>query len=115
MIQSPEHKRPVRSMPQPTQNKNYGHVHACSSSPPAVAAERNVEIISKPFAQSNMPSTPKVRDTYCRIGAIEIFWKCEAKHKAKTYSHVGVGGEIEIDLKGIGNRAEPGAFCIEQG
>jgi len=114
MVNSPEKKRPVRSMPEPAQYTNNRHVKAGSRSPPAVAAEGNIEVIPEPAAQCHVPAAPKIRDAYGRIGAVEIFGKCKSKQQAQSDSHVGIRGEIEINLKGIGNRAEPGDFCVQQ-
>ena len=61
-----------------------------------------------------MPTAPEVGDTHGRIGAVEIFRKCKTKHHAQANGHIGIGREVEVNLKRVGYRAKPGDFCIQQ-
>lgn len=63
-----------------------------------VSAQRNVHIVPEPAAQGHMPAAPEFRGTFGDIGIIEVFRKMESEHEAKADGHVGISGEVEINL-----------------
>ena len=54
-----------------------------------------------------MPPSPEFRCRAAYIGVIKIFGKVKAEYLAKTYSHVGIAREIEINLESKEKYAEP--------
>ena len=46
------------------------------------------------------------------VGAVEIQREADVQHARQADRHVGVAGEIEIDLQGVGERGVPG---LEEG
>ena len=54
-----------------------------------------------------MPAPPELRDAPRDIGVIEILQKVEAEHSPEADGHIGIGGEIEVDLEGVRHRAQP--------
>ena len=55
-----------------------------------------------------MPTPPEIRNGIRHIGIIEILTEGEAHHFAQADGHIRVAGEIEIDLEGVHNDAQPG-------
>ena len=54
-----------------------------------------------------MPAPPELRDAPRDVGVIEILQKVEAEHSPEADGHIGIGGEIEVDLEGVRHRAQP--------
>ena len=73
-----------------------------------VAPQGDVQIVPEPAAQGDVPPPPKLGDRPGDIGVVEILQKVEAKHPADADGHVGVAGEVEVDLKGVGDDPQPG-------
>ena len=59
-----------------------------------------------------MPATPKVTDALCLVGRVEIQRKPNAEKPSDPDRHVRVAGKIKIQLKRIGERANP---CGDEG
>jgi hypothetical protein len=55
-----------------------------------------------------MPTAPEVGDRARGVGQAEIAWEGEAQCQAQSDRHVGIAGEVEIDLDGVGGKPEPG-------
>ena len=55
-----------------------------------------------------MPPPPEIRDGPGHIRVVEIFGKMEAEHPAQADGHIGIAGEIKIDLQRIGDGTQPG-------
>ena len=54
-----------------------------------------------------MPALPELGYGSGDIGIIEILVKMESKHQAQPDGHIGIAAKIEVDLEGIGQRAQP--------
>lgn len=54
-----------------------------------------------------MPASPKIGDRQSNIRMIEIFGKVETEHFAETDSHIGITGEIVVDLECVSQCTEP--------
>ena len=55
-----------------------------------------------------MPAAPEFRDRLRNVGIVEVLQKIESQHLAKSDRHIGVSGEIKVDLEGIADGADPG-------
>ena len=73
-----------------------------------VAAERNVEIVAQELRQRHVPAPPEIDDVDGLVRRIEIERQKDAEHQRNADRHVRVAGEIEIELEGVGERADPG-------
>src|SRR5438067_388364 len=60
-----------------------------------------------------MPSSPEIRGIKSLVRRIEILRKADAEHMRKADGHVAVSREIEINLIGVAESAQPGASCAE--
>ena len=56
-----------------------------------------------------MPSAPEVGDRGGDVGIIEVLEELKAEHIAQTASHIGVAGEVEVDLEGVRQNTHPGS------
>ena len=54
-----------------------------------------------------MPAAPKLRNGAGLVGMLEVLQEAEAKEMTQADSHVGITREVEIDLEGIGQHAQP--------
>ena len=48
-----------------------------------------------------MPPLPEVYDVPCIIWSFEILHQSESQQACRTYSNMGITGEVSIDLNGI--------------
>ena len=54
-----------------------------------------------------MPAAPKIRDAFGFVGRVEIQRKANAEEAGDADRHVGISREVEIELEGIGESADP--------
>ena len=54
-----------------------------------------------------MPAPPELGDAGGLVGAVEVQREANIQHPRQADRHVGVAGEIEIDLQGVGERGVP--------
>ena len=59
-----------------------------------------------------MPAAPEVDDVDRLVGGVEVDRQADAEHPAEADRHVGIAGEVEVQLEGVGQRPAPG---LEQG
>jgi len=77
----------------------------------SVSSERNIYIVTEESAEGHMPSAPEFRCGTCNIGIVEVFEEMEAENFSETYCHIGIAGEIVIDLDREHKNAEPDRSC----
>ena len=90
-------------MPEPAEQEHHDEITVGLGVAAAVAAERNVKIVAQPRRQRHVPASPEFGDRKRRVGHAEIARECEPKHDAETNRHVGIAGEIKIDLHRVRN------------
>ena len=73
IIYSPQKVSPRGTMPKTGQSPYNEKISEMLSFRPPVSPQWNIDIVSKPGAQRDMPSAPKVFDRDCNIGIIKIF------------------------------------------
>ena len=95
-------------MPEPPQQHHDGQINVCAPHPFSVAPEGNIEVIPQPGGKRNVPSSPELGDGLRQVRGIEVFRKNESQHQPEADGHIGIGAEIEVDLKGIGSETIPG-------
>ena len=68
----------------------------------SVGAQHGIEqIIPEPGAQAHMPAAPIFGNAAGDIGIIEVFGENEAENVAQTNGHIGITGEVKVELQGI--------------
>src|SRR6185503_18857507 len=64
-----------------------------------VAAEADVEIVSKPCRETDVPSPPEIPHARGKIRQIEIHHQIEAQHFGNASSDIRIPGKVTIDLE----------------
>src|SRR5205814_9841154 len=77
------------------------------------AAKRNVEIVAQEVRQRDVPAAPKVTQVGRKIRPAKILRQQEAEQQRGADRHLGIGGEIEEELKRECKRRGPGFAEIE--
>ena len=54
-----------------------------------------------------MPASPKIPYRYCGIREVEVLGIVEATHRAKSNGHIGICGEIKVELHRKQDRTKP--------
>lgn len=98
--ETPGDECPSGPVPQPAQQHRDEQVQIGSRSATAVATERNVEVITEPGGQGDVPASPELGDVAGEIGLVEILGQLNAQQAADPPGDIGVAGEVAIDLQG---------------
>ena len=85
-------------MPKAAEQHGDHQVAISHPSAAAVAAEWNVQVIAQPGGERDVPAPPEIGDPPREIGTPEIDREMEAEQLCHADRHIGVTGEIEIDL-----------------
>ena len=88
-------------MPEAGQQPDDHDVDDLSFQTMAVAAERNIDIVTEPVGQGHVPAPPEISDGAGNVRVIEVLKEIKAEHLAKTDCHIGIAAEVKIDLEGI--------------
>src|SRR5437773_2244604 len=107
MPESPDDEIPTRAMPGAGEKEHDPQIANCVPRTETIAAKRDVDVVAEPCRQCDVPTPPEILYRDGRIGVIEIFRKAEAEHSRNPDSHVGVAGEIKIDLERVAGDAQP--------
>src|SRR5262249_11185435 len=113
--EAPDHERPAGAVPETAEKKDGDQVDIRAAGRATAATQRHVEIITEPGGQRHVPAAPKPLDGVRDVGPSEVLGEPEAEHPAQPDRHVRVAGEVEVDLQGVADRAEPGESGTELG
>ena len=108
IVETPEHEVPGGAMPETGQEPDDEHVPELFQLAVAVAAERDVDIITEPGAERDVPAAPEVGDRDRTERIVEVLEVVEAEHAAHTDRHVTIGAEVEVELEREAETTEPG-------
>src|SRR6516162_5125733 len=103
MVQAPDNEIPTGTMPETAEKENRKQIEAYPGITAPVAPERNVEIISKPVGQRNMPALPEFAYRLGDVRENEVFEEAKSEHQSQANGHIGVAGEIKINLQRVAN------------
>ena len=73
----------------------------------AAAAERNEQVIAQPGRQRDVPAPPELGDVGGQVRHVEILGQLVAEQVGRADRHVGVAGEVAVDLHRVGEHAHP--------
>ena len=116
MIEAEEYERPVGSVPG-TDGKKVNH-HGQVESPHAEVAELEVQggeyIIGQPTGQRDVPPLPVLSDVDSEERQAEVFQTLDAQYPAHADGHVGIAGEVGVQLEGVehGSNGERGGVVV---
>ena len=85
-------------MPQAAEQHSEHQVAVGEPAPAAATAEGNVQVVAQPTGERNVPAPPKIRHAGRQVGALEVDGEVEPEQFGHADGHIGVAGEIEIDL-----------------
>src|SRR5436309_9407476 len=108
MQPAPDHERPVRSMPQTSQQHGQKQVAISLIALFCATAQRDVQVVAKPGAQADVPSTPKLSHGGCQVGLAEVDHEVKSEQLSTAAGDVAVSAEVAIDLpcESIGSQRE---------
>ena len=101
---SPQHKVPAGAMPQSGQQPHHADIQQLV---PAVAAQRDVNIVPKEAAQRNVPPAPKVGDRFGKVRVVEVGVIMKSEHPAQPDCHIRISRKIIVKLDGIKQHPKP--------
>src|ERR1700677_2845997 len=96
---TPCHKSPVSPMPQAADGKRNQHIEVVSRQSHTVTAQWDVDIIAEPGGERDVPPVPEFSDRSAEVRLPEVNPQVIAHHPRQSKRHVGVAGEIAINLK----------------
>ena len=108
-IDAPEYEIPAGAVPETGEQPYDRDIAQLLGKAAAAAAERDVDIITKPAAHRDMPAPPEICDAVRDKRIVEVFREVEAQHAAEADRHVRITGKVEVDLESVSDRAKPGS------
>ena len=108
MQPAPGDKGPVGAVPQPAQQHRRNDVDRLARAPRSVAPQRNVQIVAQEPAERHVPAAPEIPHRHRPVRRVEVERQPQAEHQPQADRHVGIAGEIEVDLQRVGQRRDPG-------
>ena len=109
IVPAPEQEAPAGTVPDAGETPDRQKIQAEPAEAHPVAAQGNVYIIPEKGGQGNVPAAPEIPDGHCHIGIVEVLGVGEAADLTEAQGHVGIGGEIQIELQHVAETAQPGA------
>ena len=103
---TPDHKRPIRAVPDAGDEEREEQVAVGQQPAAAVPAQGDVHVVAEPGRQADMPARPEFAQARRQIGIVEIEDQVETHDLGHAACHVRVAAEIEEDLPAEGDGAE---------
>jgi len=107
MYAAPGDEGPARAVPQAADQHGQQQVAVLRELAHAASTHRNVQKITQPEAQGDVPAPPEIDNARGFIGRIEVVRQLHAEEEGHADSHVGIAGKIEIQLEGVCQRPHP--------
>ena len=115
VVGTPHHEVPACAMPEAGEEEHQPEVEVHAVFRATVAAERDIEVVAHESTQRDVPTTPELGDARRVIWVVEVLREVEAHDAAETDGHVGIGGEVEVKMHGVGNYRDPGGAGAHSG
>ena len=104
---APYDKIPGCAVPKSGQQPDDCQIPDVLPTPAPAAPQRDIEVVPKPGGQRDVPSPPKIRQGCGDIRVVEVFGEMKAEHVTQPDCHIGICGEIIVDLQRICSRSDP--------
>ncbi len=101
VVGAPEHEGPGGAVPEAAEEHGDEDVDRDPPLAPAVATERNVEIVAQPERERDVPAPPEVLEVERGVRPPEVDREPEAEQQGDADGHVGVPAEVRVDLDGV--------------
>jgi len=105
--QSPDEKIPAGPVPDAAQGKNKKQIEAHAPRRHPAPPKRDIEVIPKPGGKRHVPAPPKFPHGSGNVGVVEVLGQSDAEKQGEPYGHVGIAGEIEIELRAVAAQSQP--------
>src|SRR5262245_49321670 len=99
MIKAPYSEIPGGTVPKTAQYHCCQCIHHAPRQAEPTAAERNIDVVSDPQAERNMPALPELDRRTRQVWPIEVLGHRDAHHARKPDRHVAVSRKIEQDAR----------------
>ena len=67
----------------------------------SIASERDVNIVTYPCRQRNVPPSPEVSNAVTFVRGIEVHREVETQQQCNTNGHIAIPAEVAVNLHGI--------------
>ena len=104
-VEAPACKVPTGTVPETGQEPRGQDIEPLV---PAVTAQGYVDIVAEETSQGDMPTVPEVGDGVTAVRVAEVLVEVEPEATPNAYGHVGIAGEVKVDLQGVCQYAYPG-------
>ena len=74
----------------------------------AIATKGDVQVVTQPAGQRQMPAAPEILDAASQIRLVKVFREVKAQHQAQADGHGTVAGKVEEQLQRIRQATYPG-------
>src|SRR5690606_6911763 len=105
---APQQEGPVSTVPKPAKQHGQQQIAIGLNRAVAVTAQGDVQVIAQPGGKADVPPTPELGDALADIGLVEVLVKTEPHHQPQANGHVRIPGKVEVQLRGVGQNAQPG-------
>ena len=100
VVGTPCHESPVGTVPQAANKEDDKCVEQYTPLGYTAATEGNVDVVTEPGGEGNVPATPELGDVAAEIGHVEIAAQADAEEFGTADGDVAVAGEVAVDLDG---------------
>ncbi len=104
--ESPENEGPADAVPESAEEKDNDRVEIGGAFPAVSVGEGGIDVVAEPVGEGDVPAFPEVGYVDGFVGAVEVVGDGEAEELAESHGDVGVAGEVEVDLQGVGVDAD---------
>ena len=98
---TPHNEGDAGAVPDAAHDENNHDVQIFARLPPAVAAERDVDVIAEPVGERLMPAAPEIGDARGKIRAVKILAHLVAQHLRGADRYFGVAREVAVNLESV--------------
>ena len=94
-------------MPESGKKPDNQQIADCVKTSFSVSAKGNVDVITKPASQSNMPSAPEFRHGQRKIGMGKVVRQRKAHQLSQPFGHQGIAVKVKVNLEAEGDNSHP--------
>ncbi|MNE19140.1 hypothetical protein D3C80_1122090 [compost metagenome] len=107
---APDNEVEARAMPQTGNQHGQQHVQVAAPYTPAIAAERDVHVVTDEQRQADVPAAPELLEVARGIRRIEVVGQTESQQQGNAGHQVGIAAEVEIDQEAVAIDAQQDLF-----
>src|SRR5438067_209974 len=101
MQRAPEDERPARAVPESAEEHGDHQVAVRAPSSAAIAAQRDIEVITQPTGERDVPARPEFAEAAREVRAVEVDAEVESENARQSDGDARIAGEIAVDLERV--------------